>query len=212
MTFLEFHQYVKQDSLMYSWITDKFYLSRKKIEASEKITVNKEEVIIMEKGLLVQESDGEKPVIHRVFADHRIIFTIQDSFQLTALETSTYSIIPTEKLFSELDASGLLSNFFLQIAEDLERDLERDKKLRSVSPEERANIVLALIINHYKIDPVENPDFPKWLRVNVLAKLAKCPVSTASQIMRELMEKGVSEIPPKYGSKVEPSISHPSCA
>ncbi|WP_185347008.1 hypothetical protein [Listeria immobilis] len=115
MTFLEFHQYVKKDSLMYSWITDKFYLSRKKIEASEKITVNKEEVIIMEKGLLVQESDGKKPMIHRVFADHRIIFTIQDSFQLTALETSTYSIIPTEKLFSQLDASGLLSNFFYKL-------------------------------------------------------------------------------------------------
>ncbi|EFR83044.1 conserved hypothetical protein, partial [Listeria monocytogenes FSL F2-208] len=79
------------------------------------------QLIVMEKGLMVQESFEKKPTIQRVFADQRIIFTTDGGLSLAALEHTTYSVISTDEILERLDEDKLLPNFFLQIAEDFER-------------------------------------------------------------------------------------------
>ncbi|MBC1393903.1 Crp/Fnr family transcriptional regulator [Listeria innocua] len=191
MTFLEFHQLISQDSLIYSWIRKNFSFIHQELEAGKELKMQHEQLIIMEKGLLVQKSEEDKKLtFQRVFADQRIIFTTDGCLTLAALEDTVYSVIPTEELFEKLDEHQLLPNFFLQIAEDFEVSIEWQRKLMSSYPEERVRMVLRKVIDRYKLDPVHNPVFPRWLKIYVLAKFAKCSVSTTSMIVNDLAEKG----------------------
>lgn len=159
MTFLEFHQLVKEDSMIYSWIVKNFCLKRQKIDVGGEIIMKPEEVIIMEDGLLVQESEVGRSDFNRVFINKRIIFTTKGGFSLTALENTSYSIIPTEELFEKLEDQNLLPTFFLQIAEDLEKGLDWQRKLISVTSEERVEMILAKIVEYYQLDSEKNPNF-----------------------------------------------------
>lgn len=187
MTFLEFHQLVKEDLLIYSWIIKNFHLTRQKLMAGGEITMNREQVIVMEKGLLVQVNEEGKNDLYRVFIDQRIIFTTKGDITLTALEDTSYSIIRTDELIRKLEDQHLLPTFFLQIAEDFEKGLDWQRTLISVDPAERAEMILAKIIERYEINSENKPEFPRWLRINVLARFAKCSVSTMSSVVNELV-------------------------
>ncbi|MBC2000882.1 Crp/Fnr family transcriptional regulator [Listeria marthii] len=194
MTFLEFHKLISQDLLIYSWIRKNFSLTHQELEVGKELTLQHGQVIIMEKGLMVQESKGKKPTIQRVFAGERIIYTTETTLLLSALERTTYSIISTDELFEKLDEHNLLSNFFLQVAEDFEKSLEWQRELMSAESEERVGKVLLRIIKWYELDPVRNHVFPRWLKIYVLAKLARCSVSTTSMIINGLADKGVINV------------------
>lgn len=56
MTFLEFHQLVSQDSLIYSWIRTNFSLTHQELEVGKELKLQHGQLIVMEKGLMVQES------------------------------------------------------------------------------------------------------------------------------------------------------------
>ncbi|HCD1414110.1 TPA: Crp/Fnr family transcriptional regulator [Listeria monocytogenes] len=190
MTFLEFHQLVKEDLLIYSWIIKNFHLTRQKLMAGGEITMNREQVIVMEKGLLVQVNEEGKDDLYRVFIDQRIIFTTKGDITLTALEDTSYSIIRTDELIGKLEDQHLLPTFFLQIAEDFEKGLDWQRTLISVDPAERAEMILAKIIERYEINSENKAEFPRWLRINVLARFAKCSVSTMSSVVNELVNEG----------------------
>ncbi len=88
-------------------------------------------------------------------------------------------------MFAKLEEQGLLSNFLLQLAEGLEEDLEWEVKLNSANSKERVDMVLKMLIKKYQLNYQTNPRFPRWLKIHVLAKLAKCSISTTSMIMNE---------------------------
>ncbi|MBC1987421.1 Crp/Fnr family transcriptional regulator [Listeria sp. FSL L7-0478] len=194
MTFLEFHKLISQDLLIYSWIRKNFSLTHQELEVGKELKLQHGQIIIMEKGLMIQKSAGKKPTIERIFAGERIIYTTERVLLLSALESTTYSIIPTDELFEKLDEHNLLSNFFLQIAEDFEKSLEWQREIMSAEPEERVEKVLLRIIKWYELNPVTKPVFPRWLKIYVLAKLAKCSVSTTSLIINGLVEKGIINV------------------
>ncbi|MDT0017363.1 Crp/Fnr family transcriptional regulator [Listeria swaminathanii] len=194
MTFLEFHQLISQDLLIYSWIRKNFSLTYQELEVGKELKLQHGQLIIMEKGLIIQENLGKKATIQRVFVDQRIIYTTASVLSLSALENTTYSILSTDELFEKLDAHNLLSNFFLQIAEDFERSLEWQREIMSADPEERVEKVLMKIINRYELNAAHNPEFPRWLKIYVLAKLAKCSVSTTSGIINGLADKGTINV------------------
>ncbi|MBC1571760.1 Crp/Fnr family transcriptional regulator [Listeria sp. FSL L7-1426] len=194
MTFLEFHRLISQDLLIYSWIRKNFSLTHQELEVGKELKLQHGQIIIMEKGLMIQESAGKKPTIERIFAGERIIYTTERVLLLSALESTTYSIIPTDELFEKLDEHNLLSNFFLQIAEDFEKSLEWQREIMSAGPEERVEKVLLRIIKWYELNPASKPVFPRWLKIYVLAKLAKCSVSTTSLIINGLADKGIINV------------------
>ncbi|MBC1549429.1 Crp/Fnr family transcriptional regulator [Listeria sp. FSL L7-0233] len=194
MTFLEFHRLISQDLLIYSWIRKNFSLTHQELEVGKELKLQHGQIIIMEKGLMIQESAGKKSTIERIFAGERIIYTTERVLLLSALESTTYSIIPTDELFEKLDEHNLLSNFFLQIAEDFEKSLEWQREIMSAGPEERVEKVLLRIIKWYELNPASKPVFPRWLKIYVLAKLAKCSVSTTSLIINGLADKGIINV------------------
>ncbi|MBC1806619.1 Crp/Fnr family transcriptional regulator [Listeria cossartiae] len=194
MTFLEFHRLISQDLLIYSWIRKNFSLTHQELEVGKELKLQHGQIIIMEKGLMIQESAGKKSTIERIFAGERIIYTTERVLLLSALENTTYSIIPTDELFEKLDEHNLLSNFFLQIAEDFEKSLEWQREIMSAGPEERVEKVLLRIIKWYELHPASKPVFPRWLKIYVLAKLAKCSVSTTSLIINGLADKGIINV------------------
>ncbi|EAC6063262.1 TPA: Crp/Fnr family transcriptional regulator [Listeria monocytogenes] len=194
MNFLELHQFIKEDSLIYSWIKRKFHLSTQRLEAGQDFLMNNEHIIIVEKGLLIQESMDGNSNVQRLFVNQQVIFTTKESLLLLALESTTFNIVLAEELFDMLEKQQLLQHFFLQIAENFERDLECEKMLVSTYPEKRIEMVLTKIINLYHLDPVENPTFPKWLKIYILAKLAKCSVTKTSVIINKLVERGVINV------------------
>ncbi|EGQ0538640.1 Crp/Fnr family transcriptional regulator [Listeria monocytogenes] len=194
MNFLELHQFIKEDSLIYSWIKKKFHLSTQRLEAGQDFLMNNEHIIIVEKGLLIQESMDGNSNVQRMFVNQQVIFTTKESLLLLALESTTFNIVLAEELFDMLEKQQLLQHFFLQIAENFERDLECEKMLVSTYPEKRIEMILTKIINLYNLDPVENPTFPKWLKKYILAKLAKCSVTKTSMIINKLVERGVINV------------------
>lgn len=80
----------------------------------------------------------------------------------------------------------------------------------SAYPEERVEMVLQKVIERYKLDPEQNPVFPRWLKIYVLAKLAKCSVSTTSVIINNLAEQGKINVKMTPWELAQPSKA--SCA
>ncbi|HAB0010308.1 TPA_asm: Crp/Fnr family transcriptional regulator [Listeria monocytogenes] len=190
MTFLELHDFLKKDLLIYTWITNNIHLTFQKIEKGETLTTDRDHLIIMKSGAMVQESEGTKNIITRCFFGEQILFTAEGELSVKALETTEYSVIQSEDLFSKLEEENLLPNFFLQLTQDLEIELKKDYFLTSAFPNERINMVLDLIIKQYQISMNDNTEFPRWLKVNLLAKLSRCSISTTSAIINELNENG----------------------
>ncbi|PZG33983.1 hypothetical protein C2D64_06120 [Listeria ivanovii] len=194
MNFLEFHQFVKQDLLIYSWIVQNFYFTKHQLAAGKSLVMEPRKVIVMREGIVLQESLVKQADVYRVFVDQRIIFTTEEKLSLYALETTTYSIIDTNELFEKLEEQQLLANFFLQMAEDIEEELEWKRNLFSSYREERIYMVLMRIIHRYKLDPVNNPEFPRWLKIYILAKLAKCSFTKTSMVLNDLFKNGMINI------------------
>ncbi|MHC5409331.1 Crp/Fnr family transcriptional regulator [Listeria seeligeri] len=185
MDFMEFHQFVKQDLLIYSWVTKNFHLNKKELMKRHQITLDSTHMLIIESGLVLQERMTTRYNGCRIIGGQAIIYTTQGSLCIYGLEHTTYSLLPVEKVFAKMEEQKLLSNFFLQVAEDLEEDLEWEIKLNSGNAKERVDMVLRMLIEKYQLNYQTNPEFPRWLKIYVLAKLAKCSVSTASMIMNE---------------------------
>ncbi|MBC8824667.1 Crp/Fnr family transcriptional regulator, partial [Escherichia coli] len=68
-----------------------------------------------------------------------------------------------EELIGKLEGQHLLPTFFLEIAEDFEKGLDWQRTLISVDPAERAEMILAKIIERYQINSENKPEFPRWL-------------------------------------------------
>ncbi|PZG34212.1 hypothetical protein C2D64_05960 [Listeria ivanovii] len=182
---MEFHQFVKQDLLIYSWITKNFHLDKKELKKRHQITLDSKHMFIIESGLVLQERMTTRYNGCRILGEQEIIYTTQGSLCVYGLENTTYSVVPVKNVFAKLEEKQLLSNFFLQVAEDLEEDLEWEIKLNAGNSKERVDMVLKMFIEKYQLNYQTNPEFPRWLKIYVLAKLAKCSVSTTSMIMNE---------------------------
>ncbi len=194
MTYLEYHQLLKQDQFIYSWIIQNLTLDYHVVEAGSSFQLNCNEVMIIKTGLLIEQDMGEKAGMKRLLGDKRILFTIKGALSFYALETTTYEIISAETFFDELDAHYLLADVLLQVNEELEKDLDRKMKLLSLNSVGRIKMVLDSIVAYYQLDYLDNPAFPKWVKINMVARAARCSVSTTSYLLNELVEKGIIEI------------------
>ncbi|WP_260443755.1 Crp/Fnr family transcriptional regulator [Listeria immobilis] len=184
MDFMEFHQFVKQDLLIYSWITKNFHPIKKELKKRHQFILDSSQMLIIESGLVIQERMTSQYNGCRIVGEQEIIYTTQGSLTIYGLEDTTYSLVPVHEVFAKLEDQKLLSNFFLQIAEDLEKDLEWEIQLSAGNAKERVDMVLKMLIDKYQLNYHTNPEFPRWLKIYVLAKLAKCSVSTVSSILK----------------------------
>lgn len=182
---MEFHKFIKEDMLIYSWITNNFHLNKKELKRRHQLILESTEILVIETGLVLQERMATRYNGCLIVGEQQIIYTTQGSLFIHGLENTTYSIVPVEKVFAKLGEQGLLSNFLLQLAEGLEEDLEWEVKLNSANSKERVDMVLKMLIKKYQLNYQTNPRFPRWLKIHVLAKLAKCSISTTSMIMNE---------------------------
>ncbi|MBC1489127.1 Crp/Fnr family transcriptional regulator [Listeria sp. FSL L7-1485] len=193
MRYLEFHECLKKDSIMYSYLASKFRRRNKKIPAGEIVLVSKKYVAIVEKGVFVKESVEQRKFFTRSYFQETIVVPTTQTIRLKALEESVISFIEADIVFEKLEEEKLLSNLFLQVAEKLEADLERQEMLAVEFPENRIIETLYFISISYSSKNL-NLELPHWLRIKILAKFANCSVSTASSIVHDLHKEGIIDI------------------
>ncbi|EAD5126480.1 Crp/Fnr family transcriptional regulator [Listeria monocytogenes] len=192
MTFLELHQFMKEDSLLYYRIKKLFPLKWQQLEKEKYILNNSKQVILVKQGLLVQEKKRKNTTSYcRMFTNQQIIFSINGMTVLRALEDTVYSVISTDMLFDELEEQKLLSNLFLQLQEDLEKDWEQEQILQWFPTSDRVDFLLQLIIKRYQLTPVTNTEFPSWLKIETLARFVDCSAIMVSRRVKELANKGL---------------------
>lgn len=113
MKYIEFYDYVKSDDIIYTYLRSNFSYVFKKINAWESITVDRDHILLMEDGTLIEESVGRKKGIARCFFQKSFIFPSQNSLKLKALETTEFCLIPAETVFGKLRERTNIIGFFL---------------------------------------------------------------------------------------------------
>ncbi|WP_439443750.1 Crp/Fnr family transcriptional regulator [Listeria aquatica] len=193
MRYLEFHEYLKKDSIMYSYLTKKFNKHNERIFAGEEVKVSKEHIAVVKKGVLVKESAEQRKFFTRSFFQETIIVPTTHTIILRALEESEIAFIKADEVFEKLEKEELLSNLFLQVAEKLEADLERQEMLAVEFPENKIIETLYFISISYSSKSLKLK-LPSWLQIKILARFANCSVSTTSSVIHNLHEKGIVNI------------------
>ncbi|EAC6063211.1 Crp/Fnr family transcriptional regulator [Listeria monocytogenes] len=192
MTFLELHRFMKEDALLYSRIQKMFPLRWQHLEKGKSRLMHSGQVILVQQGLLVEEKKGKKLTSYcRTFAEKQLIFSTNGMMALCALEDTTYSVLPADILFDQLEEQKLLSNLFLQLQEDLEKERDQELQFQWCSVGERVELLLQMLIQKYQLDPETNPTFPSWLNIKTLAGFVNSSVTMTSRRMRELADQGV---------------------
>ncbi|MHC5250949.1 cyclic nucleotide-binding domain-containing protein [Listeria kieliensis] len=184
---------MKKDSIMYSYLARKFHKQNKKVLAGEVVVVSKEHIAIVRKGVLVKESVEQRKFFTRSFFQETIIVPTTHTIMLKALEESEISFIKADEVFEKLEEEKLLSNLFLQVAEKLEADLERQEMLAVEFPENKILETLYFISISYSSKSLKLK-LPHWLQIKVLARFANCSVSTTSSVIHGLHKKGIVDI------------------
>lgn len=193
MKYIEFYDYVKSDDIIYTYLRSNFSYVFKKINAWESITVDRDHILLMEDGTLIEESVGRKKGIARCFFQKSFIFPSQNSLKLKALETTEFCLIPAETVFGKLEKEQILSAFFLQIAKKNEQDLKRQELLGTEASKNKIVSTLNFLLENGLTDK-NMPVFSDWLHINILAQLANCSVPTTSSVVNELHNKGILDI------------------
>ncbi|WP_239256723.1 Crp/Fnr family transcriptional regulator [Listeria ilorinensis] len=193
MKYVEFHEYVRRNAILYAYLLNNFSHTFKKLKAGEMIVADQEHVLLMRKGTLIEESNRKKKGITRCFFQKSFIFPTIHEVKLKALETTEICNISAESVFGKLEEDKILSNFFLQIAEKTELDLKRQEMLGTEAPKNKIMATLDFLLDNYWVT-AKLPVFPKWLQINMLAKLANCSVSSTSSVVNELHNQGVLDI------------------
>ncbi|HAB0010309.1 TPA_asm: Crp/Fnr family transcriptional regulator [Listeria monocytogenes] len=193
MDFMECHDYMNKDAMIYTYLLNNFTCNFKKVKAWESILLDREYVLLVDKGTLIEESEGKKKGVVRCFFSQSFIFPTKNPMKLKALEASEICLISAEVLFGKLEQEKILANFFLQIAEENERDLKRQVSLGTGNSKSKIVSTLNFLLENslYNNDA---PAFPEWLQINVLAKLANCSISTTSATINDLYNKGMLDI------------------
>ncbi|EAC3456883.1 Crp/Fnr family transcriptional regulator [Listeria monocytogenes] len=192
MTFLELHRFMKEDALLYSRIQKMFPLRWQHLEKGKSRLMHSGQVILVQQGLLVEEKKGKNLTSYcRAFAEKQLIFSTNGMMALRALEDTTYSVLPADILFDQLEEQKLLSNLFLQLQEDLEKERDQELQLQWCSVGERVELLLQLLIQKYQLNPRTNPAFPSWLNIQTLARFGNSSATMTSRRMRELAGQGI---------------------
>lgn len=192
MTFLELHQFMKEDFLLYDRIKKMFPLKWQHLEKGKSRLKNSGQVILVQQGLLVEVKQGKKlRSYYRMFADKQLIFSTKGIMALRALEDTTYSVLPVDTLFDQLEEQKLLSNLFLQQQEDLEKERDLELQLQWCSVGEKVELLLQVLIQKYQLHPGTNPVFPSWVNIQTLAGFVNSSVTMTSKRVKELADKGL---------------------
>ncbi|HAB8811440.1 TPA_asm: Crp/Fnr family transcriptional regulator [Listeria monocytogenes] len=186
---------MKEDSLLYYRVKKMLPVRWQHLEAGKSLFKNSRQVILVQQGLLVEVKKGKKLTSYcRMFTDKQLIFSTQGVMALRALEDTTYSALPADILFDQLEEQKLLSNLFLQLQEDLEKEREQELQLQWGSVGERVELLLQLLIQKYQLDPVVNPTFPSWLNIQTLASFANSSAVMTSRRMKVLANQGLIDM------------------
>lgn len=192
MTFLELHQFMKEDSLLYYRVEKIFPLRWQHLEEGKSLFKNSRQVILVQQGLLVEEKKGKNLTSYcRTFTEKQMIFSTNGMMALRALEDTTYSVIPADILFDQLEEQKLLSNLFLQLQEGLEKERDQELQFQWCSVGERVELLLQLLIQKYQLEPATNPQFPSWLNIQTLASFVNSSVTMTSRRVRALANNGL---------------------
>ncbi|EAF7771763.1 TPA: Crp/Fnr family transcriptional regulator [Listeria monocytogenes] len=192
MTFLDLHQFMKEDSLLYHRVEKMFPLRWQYLEKGKSRLNDSRQVILVQKGLLVEVKQGKKLRSYcRTFADKQLIFSTKGVMALRALEDTTYSMIPVDILFDQLEEQKLLSNLFLQQQEDLEKERDLELELQWCNVGEKVELLLQSLIQKYQLDPRTNPTFPSWVSIQTLARFGNSSTIMTSKRVNELVDKGI---------------------
>ncbi|EAF7771903.1 TPA: Crp/Fnr family transcriptional regulator [Listeria monocytogenes] len=190
MTFLESHQLMKEDSILYDNIKKIISTKREVLGGGEFLLKESQQIILVEKGMLVEEIERKNITNYcRIFTDKQLIYNTNGIIVLRAFEDTTYSVIPADALFDQLEEQNLLSNLFLQLQEDLEKERDKELKLQLCSVGERVELLLQFLIQNYQLNPVNNPTFPSWLNIKTLAGFVNSSVVITSKRVKELADK-----------------------
>ncbi|EOD4727213.1 Crp/Fnr family transcriptional regulator [Listeria monocytogenes] len=192
MTFLELHRFMKEDALLYYRIQKMFPLRWQHIEEGKSLFKNSQQVILVEQGLLVEEKKGKNLTSYcRTFTEKQLIFSSNGMMALRALEDTTYSVIPVDILFDQLEEQKLLSNLFLQLQEDLEKERDLELQFQWCNVGEKVELLLQTLIQKYQLHPGTNPVFPSWVNIQTLAGFVNSSVTMTSKRVKELADKGL---------------------
>ncbi|EAH0458378.1 Crp/Fnr family transcriptional regulator [Listeria monocytogenes] len=195
MTFLELHQFMKEDSLLYYRVKKMFPLRWQHLEKGKSRLKDSRQVILVQQGLLVEVKQGKKLRSYcRMFSDKQIIFSTKGVMALRALEDTTYSVIPVDLLFDQLEEQKLLSNLFLQQQEDLEKERDLEIELQRCNVGEKVELLLQMLIQKYQLDPETNPTFPSWVNIQTLASFGNSSGIMTSKRVSELAGQGIIDI------------------
>ncbi|EAD9035964.1 Crp/Fnr family transcriptional regulator [Listeria monocytogenes] len=192
MTFLELHQLIKEDSLLYDKVKKMFPLTWKKLKYGDSLLKKPREVILLKQGLLVEEKESKRLTSYcRIFTEKQFIFSMTGTMTLRALEGTTYSVLSADRFFDQLEEQKLLSNLFLQLQEDLEKELEQELQFQWCNVEERIELQLQRLIQKHQLNPMINPTFPLWLNIKNLACFVRSSDTMTSRRIEELANQGL---------------------
>ncbi|EDE9562048.1 Crp/Fnr family transcriptional regulator [Listeria monocytogenes] len=193
MKYIDYHDYMHKDAIIYAYLQNNFPYIRKRIKAWESFTLDREDILLVKSGAIFEEVNGKKKGIARCFFSKSLIFPTRDPIVLKAFETSEICFINAERAFGKLEEDQILSNFFLQIAEKNEEDMRRQAFLGRENSKNKIISTLNFLLENNKSNS-KTPIFPIWLQINVLAKLANCSISTISSTVNELHAEGILDI------------------
>lgn len=183
---------MNKDAIIYTYLLSHFMCRFKKINIRESILLDQKHVLLIGNGTLMEESEEKKGIVRCCFSNS-FQFSTESPMVLKALEATEVCLLKADQVFKKLEEEKILSNFFLQIAEGTEKNLKRQAILGEGNPRNKIVETLNFLLENNMMDS-SKAVFPKWLRINVLAKLANCSITTTSATLNELSNKGILDI------------------
>ncbi|EGQ0538641.1 Crp/Fnr family transcriptional regulator [Listeria monocytogenes] len=193
MKYIEYYKHMRKDAIIYAHLLNNFSYATRIISAGEKVILDRKHILIVKSGALFEENNGKKSGIARYFFPKSFFFPTRGSVVVKALETSEICCINADLVFRKLEEEGILSDFFLQVAEKNEQDLERQIFLVTERPKNKIVSTLNFILEN-NLSNSDIAAFPKWLQMGVLAQLANCSPHTISSTIHELRDRGLLDI------------------
>ncbi|EOA8395486.1 hypothetical protein ACX0C9_000732 [Listeria monocytogenes] len=72
---MEFHKFIKEDMLIYSWITNNFHLNKKELKRRHQLILESTEILVIETGLVLQERMATRYNGCLIVGEQQIIYT-----------------------------------------------------------------------------------------------------------------------------------------
>ncbi|HEL9123410.1 TPA: Crp/Fnr family transcriptional regulator, partial [Listeria monocytogenes] len=109
MKYIDYHDYMHKDAIIYAYLQNNFPYIRKRIKAWESFTLDREDILLVKSGAIFEEVNGKKKGIARCFFSKSLIFPTRDPIVLKAFETSEICFINAERAFGKLEEDQILS-------------------------------------------------------------------------------------------------------